>query len=96
MLLSGHKNKLVSEFSLQAGAKPGKSSIGAYCCNRVYLTALKWAGQNGDKPVTFLHIPILGTRDKHAEQVRSLIGRMETAISAKTAPPAQQSRGLKR
>lgn len=91
VLFPNRRSKLMSEFALLAGAHPNHSTIGAYSCNRVYLTALKWAQENGNKPVVFTHIPILGNRDSHARQIQNLAGKMEDRIATRaTAMPQTQ------
>lgn len=70
--------KAESEASAFAAAvAPGNdSTIGLYYCNAAYLSALNWA-RKGGAPVGFVHIPVLGDRDEHANQVRKILWRMQ-------------------
>ena len=86
VLFDSPENRLVSDFVSQMNGGDRKSTIGAYFCNRVYLTALEWGQENGNVPVSFIHVPIMGDKSRHAEQVLDVVGKMETAIENTPTP----------
>lgn len=68
--------KVESPFARGHGAGPEDSVIGRYYCNAAYLAGLEWASQSRGQPVAFVHVPILGDRSKHVEQVRKILAQM--------------------
>jgi pyrrolidone-carboxylate peptidase len=61
---------------------PDKSpcGIGTYHCNSIYKTALNWASQNGQMPVGFAHIAVLGDRQIQSQKIKNLLDQMRLII----------------
>jgi pyrrolidone-carboxylate peptidase len=67
--LGGLESVVVSKEALRLGAKAANCSIGSYYCNRVYLAALQWAEGDPRRTALFFHVPVLGRRQSHADQI---------------------------
>ncbi len=70
------KNKVRSDFVSQMDDQLTSSLIGGYYCNQVYLQSMNWATKNGNVPVAFTHIPVLGDHEEHTDQVISVLQHM--------------------
>jgi pyrrolidone-carboxylate peptidase len=55
------------------------SSIGTFYCNATYLEAIRWARSKGNRPVTFIHVPVVGDREAHCQQVRQVMWEVSNA-----------------
>ncbi len=71
-----------SDFVQKLEDSATNSHIGGYYCNQVYLQGLNWAKENGDIPVAFLHIPVLGDRQEHKGQVLEIVDKMQNSITS--------------
>jgi len=60
------------------------SSIGHYFCNQIYVAALKWAEAYQNPPTAFIHLSVLGNRDKQAADVLQIYDRMLAQIPQRT------------
>ncbi|MGN7437607.1 MAG: hypothetical protein ACTHOO_03105 [Alcanivorax sp.] len=74
-------DKVESSFATNHASSPTKSMIGGYYCNQIYLQGLNWAKENGNIPVAFVHVPVLGDPDHKAEQVSALLKSMQDDIA---------------
>jgi hypothetical protein len=75
---------MISDFASYAIKNFGQeyeSKIGTYYCNRIYLWALRWGDSNGNRPVVFVHVPVMGNRNHHAKQIIRLLSLMKKHIS---------------
>lgn len=75
---------VTSDFAKSLSEKNDSSSIGSYFCNQIYLQGLNWSKENGDIPVAFIHIPILGNHEEHAKQITNILQTMKS--SAQNTP----------
>lgn len=69
--------KLQSEFVNHIGNGQDSSSIGHYYCNDIYRTGLNWAKDNGSPPVAFIHTPVFGDHDRHAQNILKTLNDMK-------------------
>lgn len=72
--------KVQSAFVRAWDTGSSKSRIGGYYCNQIYLHGLKWAQENGQIPVAFVHIPVIGDGDKYRQQVENVLGKMKSVL----------------
>jgi hypothetical protein len=73
------EERLSSDFALAQGADMGNSSISRGYCNAAYLAGLQWAAGSNGEPVAFVHVPVLGERADHVQQVRKLLWQIKMA-----------------
>lgn len=67
--LGGLEPVVASKAAMRLGADPATCTIGSYYCNRVYLAALRWAEGHAGRTALFFHVPVLGCRAAHADQI---------------------------
>lgn len=68
---------VTSDFVTSINEPQDSSLIGGYYCNQIYLRGLNWSKQNGNPPVAFAHIPVLGNHNEHTSQVLGILEKME-------------------
>ncbi|PCI54994.1 MAG: hypothetical protein COB36_09080 [Alphaproteobacteria bacterium] len=71
---------ITSDFVSNIDEQHKSSSIGSYYCNQIYLQGMNWAKENGNIPVAFTHIPVLGNHDEHAQQVADILQKMQHPV----------------
>lgn len=71
---------ITSDFVSNIDEQHKNSSIGSYYCNQIYLQGMNWAKENGNIPVAFTHIPVLGNHDEHAQQVTDILQKMQSPV----------------
>lgn len=74
------KKTISSAFAQSALPAKSPCGIGTYHCNSVYKTALQWGRENGDVPVGFAHIAVLGLRETQKEKIDAILDQMRCAI----------------
>ncbi len=79
-------DKVEAPFVKRHEEQSGSSMIGGYYCNQIYLQGLQWAQENGNVPVAFVHVPVIGSAEKSADQVQNLIQKMKSEIEHASAP----------
>lgn len=72
-------SSVLTQTMLGLECDPETTTIGLYYCNRVYLKSLEW-GRRYNKPSVFFHIPAIGNRKKHTEQVLGKIAGLAQNI----------------
>ena len=71
-----------------APMKKMTSTIGAYHCNNIYKTALQWSGANQDVPAAFMHVAVLGDRDRQSAAVLETVQAMRDSVQPPQPRPA--------
>lgn len=73
-------DKVESPFIKEQHPDNTKSMIGGYYCNQLYLQGLKWSQNNGNIPVAFIHVPVLGNQGKHTQKITDMMRHMKSSI----------------
>jgi pyrrolidone-carboxylate peptidase len=78
----GHigKKSVSSPFAKAALPDNAPCGIGTYYCNGIYKTALDWASRNGNQPVGFIHVAVLGARKTQKKKVAAILDLMKIQI----------------
>ncbi|MGH1377738.1 MAG: hypothetical protein ACRBB3_02855 [Alphaproteobacteria bacterium] len=71
---------VTSDFVANQDDNQNSSSIGSYFCNQIYLQGINWAKENGNIPVAFIHVPVFGDHEKHAQQIKNILQDMQSSM----------------
>ena len=84
--LFGDNAKIKSDFVAKTQPDTKRSKIGHYYCNEIYKIALQWGHENNNRPVAFMHVPVLSGTIHSVERATALLRAMRSYPSTTLVP----------